>query len=270
MTTDREKIDISLGEAANRYLTTIPKNLQVTYQQEIFKFVRWFGNERTMIGIAASEVSNYAERLAQMDTDAATKLEPIRAFLAYVRKEKWNPDNLAIGIKVKKSKSRNTGPAQKVNREPIPMTKAKYDELADEMKKLQAKRVDVIVEIQRAAADKDFRENVPFHAAREKRGHMEGRIMELEATLREAIIIGENKKAETRVNIGDSVIVCEVNSEEETCYTLVSPKEVDIKKGKISSVSPMGKAILGREAGETIEIHAPVGKLHYRIKRIQH
>jgi len=269
MTTDSEKPNINLGEAANRYLTTVPKSQQAIHQQEVFKFVRWFGNERAIRGIAASEVSIYAERLAQMDTDAATKLEPIKAFLAYVRKEKWNPDNLAVGIKVKKAKSKNTGPSQKVNREPIPMTKAKYDELAIELKTLQAKRLEVIVDIQRAAADKDFRENAPFHAAREQKGHIEGKIMEIDETLACAVITENLKEKAQAVCVGDTIVLEAVSSQQELRYKLVNPKEVAPSKGMISTISPIGKAVIGKVEGELVLVVVPSGELQYRIKKIE-
>lgn len=264
-----EKASISLGEAASRYLATVPKNQQALHQQEVFKFVRWFGTERSVLGLTASEVSNYAERLAQVDTDAAIKLEPIKAFLGYIRKEKWNPDNLAIGIKVKKAKSKNTGPTQKVNREPIPMTKTKYDELNTEMKILQAKRLEVIAEIQRAAADKDFRENAPFHAAREQKGYIEGRIMEIDEMLACAVITEDLKEKAQAVCVGDTVLLEVVPSQQELRYKLVNPKEVAPSKGMISTISPIGKAVIGKVEGEEVLVMVPAGQLKYRIKKIE-
>ncbi|HEX9896210.1 MAG TPA: transcription elongation factor GreA [Dehalococcoidales bacterium] len=270
MTINNEKIKVSLGEAASRYLATVPEDRRVIYQQEVLKFVRWFGTERSVIGLTASEVSNYAERLAQMDADAATKIEPIKAFLAYIRKERWNPDNLATGIKIKKSKAKTTGPAQKLNREPIPMTKAKYDELAVELKTLQAKRIEVIADIQRAAADKDFRENAPFHAAREQKGHIEGRIMEIDETLACAVITEESKEKAQIVCVGDMIVLEAITSQQELRYKLVNPKEVAPSKGMISTVSPIGRAVVGKTEGEVVIVVVPSGKMQYRIKRIEH
>lgn len=94
--------------------------------------------------------------------------------------------------------------------------------------------------------------------------------MELEGIMKAAVIIDETQKSSLRVGIGDNVVICEVGSEEELCYTLVSPREVDIARSKISNASPMGQAIIGREQGETVEIEAPVGRLYYRIIRIEH
>ena len=87
--------------------------------------------------------------------------------------------------------------------------------------------------------------------------------------MKSAVIIDGAKSSGLTVGIGDMVVVCEIGSTEEICYTLVSPREVDVKKGKISNASPVGQAIIGREQGETVEIQAPIGTLYYKIVRIQ-
>lgn len=269
MTINNGKADISLGEATSRFIASVSNSQRSGHQQEILKFVRWFGSEKLVSRLTATEVSNYAERLAQMDADAATKIEPIKALLAYIRKENWNPSNLAIGIKIKKSKSKNAGPAQKVNREPVPMTREKYDELSAELALLQAKRLEVIVDIQRAAADKDFRENAPFHAAREQKGYIEGKIMELDEMIACAVITEESKEKTQTVNIGDTIILEAVASQQELRFKLVNPKEVAPSKGMISTVSPIGRAVIGKAAGEMVLVEVPAGKLQYCIKRIE-
>ena len=137
-----------------------------------------------------------------------------------------------------------------------------------ELTTLQSKRYEVIDEMRRAAADKDFRENVPLEAARERRGQLEGRIMELEEALKSAVVIEEREKAALRVSIGDSVTLCDIETGEELRYMLVSPREVDPARGKISNASPIGKAIIGKEQGDAVEIIVPAGKLRYQVRQI--
>ena len=141
-------------------------------------------------------------------------------------------------------------------------------ELEAELATLQDKRVQVINEMSRAAADKDFRENAPLQAAREQYGHLEGRIQEVEEDLKSAVIIKEKTEANRQVAVGDSVVLSDLVSGEEWRYMIVSPNEVDPTKGKISSASPLGKAIVGQRPGEIVEIKAPAGKLSYRLKQI--
>jgi transcription elongation factor GreA len=136
-------------------------------------------------------------------------------------------------------------------------------ELAD----LKRRRIEVTEDIRRAAADKDFRENAPLHAAREQKGHIEGRIKELEEVLKDAVVLGDRKDSQ-RVGIGDTILVADVKAGREISYMIVHPKEVDASKGRISSESPIGKAIIGKKAGETFEVSAPAGKLKYTLLKL--
>jgi transcription elongation factor GreA len=267
--TFKNETTINLGEAANRYLASLPDNERGGHLPEINKFVRWFGSERIVARMNAGEVANFAERQTEMDSDFAGKIEPTKAFLSYIRKQKWNAVNLAIGIKAKKSKNRNAGPKQILKREPVPMTRAKFDELTAEMATLRVRRVEIIAEIQRAAADKDFKENAPFHAAREHKGHIDGRMLEIDEMLACAVITDENMQKAQTVCVGDTLVLEASGATQEMRYKIVHPKEVAPSKGMISTVSPIGKAAMGKAEGETIDVTVPAGKLQYRIKRIE-
>ena len=87
--------------------------------------------------------------------------------------------------------------------------------------------------------------------------------------MKSAAIIGEQERETPKVSIGDSIILRDLDSGEERHYIIVSPKEEDPASGKISSASPIGKAVIDKELGETVEIAAPAGKLRYRIKQIE-
>jgi transcription elongation factor GreA len=149
------------------------------------------------------------------------------------------------------------------------LTQEGYASLEKELAELKGRRFQLIEEIRRAAADKDFRENVPFHAAREAKGHVDGRIMELEATLKSARILDAAEDTSLHITIGHTILLCDLSSGEECRYMLVSPREVDLAKGRISSASPIGRAVIGKSEGETAEVAAPAGKTQYRIKRIE-
>ncbi|MFC1952938.1 GreA/GreB family elongation factor [Chloroflexota bacterium] len=260
----------SLGEAAGYFLSVLKPEKSGASQQEVYKFVRWFGRERPFTELTAAEIDNFAERLSRSDTDYLRKLGLIRAFLIYAKKKGWVTTNLATHLKARKGKAKAVSSAGGVVTEAVSLTRQGHADLEAELATLQDERYQAIDEIRRAAADKDFRENAPLDAAKERRGWIEGRINELEGILRTAVVIDEEREASLKVGIGDSVILCELNSEEEIRYTLVSPKEVDVSRGKISGASPVGKAVFGKEQGETVEIIAPVGKMVYRIQRIEH
>ena len=259
----------SLIEGATRFLAGLPPEEREVSQQEIYRFIRWYGRERTFNGLTAPEVANYAERLSSSDTDYTRKLDLIRAFLAYAKKQGWSKISLATHLKARKEKPRAQPVPKRNLPEAISLTQQGYTELEAELEELKEKRLQVIDEVRRAAADKDFRENAPLDAAREQRSLIEGRIRELEEALKAGTVVNRQREDNLRANVGDSIILCDLTSGEEVCYTLVSPKEVDPSKGKVSIVSPIGKAILGQSEGEEIEMVVPVGKLRYQIKRIE-
>jgi transcription elongation factor GreA len=260
---------INLEEAAGRFLAGLAARESEASQPEVHKFVRWFGRERALVNISAREVANYAERLSLSDTDYGRKLDQLRAFLTHVKKAGWSKVNLAVHLKAKKVKT-NSSTVTRGLPEVVELTRQGYDEMKNELEALKEKRPELIEQIRRAAADKDFKENAPLAAAREQRGHLEGRIQELEATLKAARVIEERPKEGLRISIGDRLILQDLASGEELNCQLVSPREVNPAQGKISSASPLGNALVGRGEGETVEVAVPAGRLRYQVKRIEH
>lgn len=259
--------EVNLGEAARHFLTTLPNESRSGSQQEIYRFVRWYGWEKTFSGLSPAALANYAEQLSQSDADYLKKLELARAFLTYARKQGWSKVNLATHLKARKTKSQLES-SRRVKRQPVSLTRQGYDELKAELAELQEKRPGLIEDIRRAAADKDFRENAPLDAAKEQRGKLEGRIMELEEILGSAIIIDEAREATHIASLGDSIVLQDMTSGEEVRYTLVSPSEVDATSGRISGASPIGKAVVGKVQGDMVEVTVPAGKLRYKIIKI--
>jgi transcription elongation factor GreA len=266
-----EVADLSLGEAAKRFLATISAEERTNSQADINRFTRWFGSQRPISSLTAAEVENYAERMSQSDSDYTRKLENVKVFLTAAKKVKWTKTNFATSLKTRKTKSKNQTRSTKtittINR--VVLTEEGHAELKAELINLQNQRLEVIEEIRKAAADKDFRENVPFHAAREQKGHIEGRILELEETLKLAETMDGKNHNSIRITIGNTVVICDLTTGEEMKYMVVNPREVDLVRGKISYVSPIGQAIMGKSEGDTAEVSAPVGKIRYQIKHIE-
>jgi transcription elongation factor GreA len=264
-----DKRSPTLGEAASQYLAKLSSQEREASQPEVYKFARWYGWERPFTNLAAPEVAGYAEQLSLSDTDYARKLELIRAFLAYAKKVGWSRTNLASHLKTRKAKGGSPTAARRNLPESIPLTQQKYDELEAELATLKEKRHELIDEIRRAAADKDFRENAPLAAAREQRGHVEGQIREIEETLKVATIIDGKREPALKTGVGDNIVLSDLASGEELRYMIVDPREVDPSRGKISIASPLGKALIGRRGGEIVEIAVPAGRLRYQIKRVE-
>ncbi len=166
-----ESQNLNLGEAAGRFLSKLSPKEKEASQQEVYKFVRWYGRGRPFTELTAPEIANYAEQLSFSDTDYVKKFELIRGFLSYAKKEGWSKTNLATHLKTKK-KSGLQASGRRGLPETIPLTEQGYAELEAELAALKSKRHQVIDEMRRAAADKDFSENAPLDAAKGQRGQL--------------------------------------------------------------------------------------------------
>ena len=128
----------------------------------------------------------------------------------------------------------------------------------------------MVEDIKRAMEDKDFRENAPLDAAKERQGQIEARIRELEAGLTGVQILSKDstRKIAQRVVVGTKVTLKDVSSGKQIRYTLVDVREADVTSGKISTVSPVGQALLDHSVGEEVSINVPKGTLRYTIEAI--
>lgn len=149
----------------------------------------------------------------------------------------------------------------------ISMTQSGLSELKDELAKLKTKEPKAIDRVAKAREFGDLSENSEYHAAREELAFIQGRIEELEEMIARAQIVAGNGQKNGHVDIGCQVTV-HANGVEQT-YTIVGEFEADPAKKKISQDSPLGKALMGKKVGESVEFEAPVGKVQYLIKSIQ-
>jgi len=250
----------TLAEVADAFLSNLPPEERGKTQAEISKFVRWLGLSRQVKDVSPVDVASYGEHI----TPSAVK--PLRSFLTYIRKKGFSSISLAPHLRAKKTSSKTVAVWQGAQVQAT-LTTQGYAKLEKELANLKNQRSQVIEEIQKAAADKDFRENAPLAAARERKSHLEGRIKEIESTLNQAKIVGEDQDA-SRAKFGDTVVLLDLSSGKESSYTLVDPREANPAKGKLSVASPLGKAILDKEKGQTIEVVAPAGTFCCRIEDI--
>ena len=153
------------------------------------------------------------------------------------------------------------------------ITSEGYENMVNELAALRDERVIVAQDINLAAADKDFRENAPLDAARERQGHLEARIRELEDGLRRAHLVNPDNrdpatKLERKIKLGSRVRLLEPSSKDEMVYTLVNASEASPMDFKMSVASPVGKALMYHTVGDEVEVATPRGKLLYHIKEV--
>jgi transcription elongation factor GreA len=142
------------------------------------------------------------------------------------------------------------------------------EKLQAELQELKGpKREELSQRLRSAIQMGDLSENADYHKAKEDQGFLEGRIQELEAILRNAIIITE-KQSSGVIFIGSHVTIQEGNEEPET-YHLVGPTEADPRRGRISYESPIGRALMDKKVGEIAEAETPGGMIKFKILKIE-
>jgi transcription elongation factor GreA len=150
------------------------------------------------------------------------------------------------------------------------MTRQGYETLRDELRRCKSiLRPQNIKAIAEARAHGDLSENAEYSAAKERQGFIEGRISELEYKLAHANVIDPTKLNKDSAFFGCVVILENIDTGEEVEYQLVGPDESDVKQGRISVTSPIGKALLGKKLGDEIMVQVPAGQRHYEVIDIQ-
>jgi len=151
-----------------------------------------------------------------------------------------------------------------------PMTAEGHAILQDELRNLKTvERPAVIKAIAAAREHGDLSENAEYHAAREQQSFIEGRIGELEDANKRAEIIDTSKLKGKTIRFGAKVKLADEDTGDEITYQLVGEFEADLKKKKISITSPLGKALIGREAEDSVEVQTPKGMRYYEIVSVR-
>ena len=148
-----------------------------------------------------------------------------------------------------------------------PLTLKGAQRLREELDHLKSvKRPEIITAISEARAHGDLKENAEYHAAREQQSFIEGRIKQLEGELSHAEVIDVAKlNAGSRVVFGATVTLADVETDEEKRYQIVGDLEADIKRAMIAISSPIARALIGKNAGDSVTIDAPAGQREYEI-----
>ena len=153
--------------------------------------------------------------------------------------------------------------------EKAPMTRQGYDALMSELKHLKSVvRPQVIEAVRTAREEGDLRENAEYHGAKEKQAILEAKIRHLEAQLANAEVIDTETLGGDRVVFGATVRVRDIDSDEEHTFRLVGADEANPPKGRISIQSPVGRALVGKQIGDTVEVKVPKGTITYEIASI--
>ena len=154
--------------------------------------------------------------------------------------------------------------------EKAPMTANGFAQLKEELRwRQQEERPRIIEAISEARAHGDLSENAEYHAAKEAQSHNEGRISELEDLISRAEVIDPSKLTGANIKFGATVTLADEDTDEEKVYQIVGDQEADVKAGRISISSPIARALIGKEEGDSIEVQAPGGARGYEIVSVK-
>ncbi len=161
----------------------------------------------------------------------------------------------------------NSSKGSSVQKEP--MLKVTYDRLSKELEFLKTtERANIAKVIDEARALGDLKENAEYHAAKEKQGLMEARILEVGDLIGRAQVVDPSTLAHKRISFGSTVTLNDVETDEETTYTIVGGQESNPDKGLISIQSPLARVLLGKEEGDEVTLELPSGKRVYDIEEV--
>ena len=150
----------------------------------------------------------------------------------------------------------------------VPMLAEGHRRLTEDVKRLKLERPEIIDAIEEARAHGDLSENAEYHAAKERQGQVEAMIADLEDRLSRALVIDPTTLSGDKVVFGATVTLLD-EDDKKVRYQLVGQTEADAKVGRISYNSPLGRALIGRQVGEEVEVSTPSGDRYYQIKKIE-
>jgi transcription elongation factor GreA len=260
--------EVSVSEAMTEFVVGLPAGDRPSVARELQRFGRWYGADRPLRSVTRLDVERYQLQQEEGAVGASGRLEPLKDFFSFARKKKLLDEAVATAIRIKRrpvmAGSRTSLDADTPK---VQLTRAGLDQLQAQLEQLEAERPLAENELQRAAADKDFRENAPYDAAKQHLAEIHRKINEI----REVIATGQVVELTNteQVGIGSTVVVRDLEEDEELRYTLVGPGEIETRSGKISVQSPVGRALDSRRVGDTVEVMVPAGVVRYRIDRIE-
>ena len=152
-----------------------------------------------------------------------------------------------------------------------PMTIFGYNKLQAEVKELkEVKRPQTVKDIEEALEHGDLKENAEYHAAKEQQRIIDGRLADLAELIGNSKIVDPSELEHSRISFGSTVVMTDMDSDEEVCYTIVGGCESNPDRGLISFASPLAKQLLGKEEGDEVKVRLPGGEKEFEIDEVKY
>ncbi|MFL2746344.1 MAG: GreA/GreB family elongation factor [Dehalococcoidia bacterium] len=266
----------SVQEVIMLYIGSLSqKSRNSDYLQELYRFSQWCGPDKQIDKVSAPEIGDYNENaiIRLGIANSANRLTEVKKLLVYAYKEGFITQNLAQHVRLRrprKNASSNSGNftqgrSNSSNKESL--TKQGVAELNRELESLKKGRQPIADEIKRAAADGDVKENAPLEFARQEMGKLVARIDEIENMLANYGVIESNEDSDF-INLGSKVVLLDVKSKKKVKYMVVAAPEARPFDGRISNLSPIGKAVYKKSVGEVVDVKTPRGLIKYEIIKV--
>jgi len=267
-----QQIRLSISQEITAYIETKTTKNRQAIRQELSRFAIWCGRDRTIRSLTPFEIEEYCVILGRTGDESIQRLAMVKGFLTYLHTYNLTPANLGVHLKLPRAKRKSTSTGHTWRQQSATqLTRDGHIRLQAELTNLKSQRANVIDEIRRAAATKDFSENAPLDAAREQQAQTEARIRQLEDTLAGAIVMGEepgSKLVNPRACIGSRIVLCHTQTGQELSYVLVETTEAAPSDGRLSASSPVGKAAINHIEGDRIEVKTPRGAVSYTVSKV--
>ena len=262
---------LQLTAALAEYMQTVPTSEKQQAQSELAKFSRWVGGDRDISSLAPPEIGEYSDVVSARGTapDASERLAVVKLFLTYLKKQGYIDTGLSQHLRVRRGRGANKATKSSTEVKVVNLTRQGHAEMLKRLEGYMSERQGLAEDIQRAAQDKDVRENAPLEAAREAQGQLMSRIAEIEATLRAAVVIDDSagRGAGQIVRLGTNVTIKDMSTGKSMNCQIVEPNEADPFNSKISRVSPVGAGVLGKVVGDEFTVNTPRGKQTFSVVR---
>ena len=264
---------LSIAEAISRFVDHQKDSKQAMQgQQELLRFQARIGKDKPITTLHAIDVGDYAKWTSENVENPASRLDLVKKFLTFANRRGWTEISLA---RYAAAPRRNRRRFQNADQSGVSygaptarLSEERHAELQAELQRLRDEVPLIREAIRVARSDGDVRENAPLDAAREQQQMVERRIRQLEHDLERVEIVDASNADTGWVSIGSRVTLHDLDSDQERVFTLVDVREADVSAGKISTVSPIGQALMGRGAGDEVSIATPRGSVQYRIASI--
>ena len=268
---------LSIAEAISRFVDHQKDSKQAMQgQQELLRFQARIGKDKPITTLHAIDVGDYAKWTSENVENPAIRLDPVKKFLTFANRRGWTEISLAryaAAPRRNRRRFQNADPSGVSYSAPTArLSEERHAELQAELQRLRDEVPLIREAIRVARSDGDVRENAPLDAAREQQQMVTRRIRQLEHDLARVEIVDAANADTELVSISSRVTLHYLGDDPDQkpvqVFTLVDVREADVSARKISTVSPIGQALMGRGAGDEVSIATPRGSVQYRIASI--